>query len=162
MFQETLRTFLPPKAILPFTLLPLLTSHTFTSCLIYSMSFSIHCNFSRQWQPSLAWKIPLVEKIGRLQSMRSLRVRHNRATSFSLSCIGEGNGNALQCSCLENPMDWGVWWAAIYAVTQSRTRLNRLSSSSSSSSLPNPCLWPHRGLCRVEWALFLPLVAIHF
>ena len=55
---------------------------------------------------------------------------------FSLSCIGEGNGNALQCSCLENPMDWGVWWAAIYAVTQSRTRLNRLSSSSSSS----PCV----------------------
>ena len=51
---------------------------------------------------------------------------------FSLSCIGEGNGNPLQCSCLENPRDGGAWWAAIYGVTQSRTRLKRLSSSSSS------------------------------
>ena len=50
---------------------------------------------------------------------------------FSLSCIGEGNGNPLQCSCLENPRDSGAWWAAVYGVTQSRTRLKRLSSSSS-------------------------------
>ena len=49
---------------------------------------------------------------------------------FSLSCIGEGNGNPLQCSCLENPRDGGAWWAAVYGVTQSWTRLNRLSSSS--------------------------------
>ena len=49
---------------------------------------------------------------------------------FSLSCIGEGNGNPLQCSCLENPRDCGAWWAAIYGVTQSQTRLKRLSSSS--------------------------------
>ena len=53
---------------------------------------------------------------------------------FSLSCIGEGNGNPLQCSCLENPRDGGAWWAAVYGVTQSRTRPKRLSSSSSSSS----------------------------
>ena len=53
---------------------------------------------------------------------------------FSLSCIGEGNGNPLQCSCLENPRDGGAWWAAIYGVAQSRTRLKRLSSSSSSFS----------------------------
>ena len=53
---------------------------------------------------------------------------------FSLSCIGEGNGNPLQCSCLENPRDEGAWWAAVYGITQSRTRLKRLSSSSSSSS----------------------------
>ena len=52
----------------------------------------------------------------------------------SLSCIGEGNGNPLQYSCLENPGDGGAWWAAIYGVAQSRTRLKRLSSSSSSSS----------------------------
>ena len=51
---------------------------------------------------------------------------------FSLSCIGEGNGSPLQCSCLENPRDGGAWWAAIYGVAQSRTRLKRLSSSSSS------------------------------
>ena len=47
---------------------------------------------------------------------------------FSLSCIGEGNDNPLQCSCLENPRDGGAWWAAIYGVTQSWTRLKRLSS----------------------------------
>ena len=50
---------------------------------------------------------------------------------FSLSCIGEGNGNPLQCSCLENPRDGGAWWAAIYGVAQSRTLLKRRSSSSS-------------------------------
>ena len=55
---------------------------------------------------------------------------------FSLSCIGEGNGNLLQCSCLENPRDGGAWWAAVYGVAQSRTRLKRLSSSSSSSIPP--------------------------
>ena len=50
---------------------------------------------------------------------------------FSLSCIGEGNANPLQCSCLENPRDGGAWWAAVYGVTQSRTQLKWLSSSSS-------------------------------
>ena len=50
---------------------------------------------------------------------------------FSLSCLGEGNGNPLQCSCLENPRGGRAWWAAVYGVTQSRTRLKRLSSSSS-------------------------------
>ena len=49
---------------------------------------------------------------------------------FSLACIGEGNGNPLQCFCLENPSDGGAWWAAIYGVAQSWTRLKRLSSSS--------------------------------
>ena len=53
---------------------------------------------------------------------------------FSPSCIGEGNGNPLQCSCLENPRDGGAWWAAVYGVTQSWTQLKRLSSSSSSIS----------------------------
>ena len=51
---------------------------------------------------------------------------------FSLSRNGEGNGNPLQCSCLENPRDGRAWWAAVYGVTQSRTQLKRLSSSSSS------------------------------
>ena len=83
---------------------------------------------------TLAWKVPWTEEPGRLQSMRSLRVRHNRATSLSLSCLGEGNGNPLQCSCLENPRDGATWWAAVYGVVQSRTRLKWLSSSSSSHS----------------------------
>ena len=79
---------------------------------------------------TLAWKIPWTEEPGGLQSMRSLRVGHDWV--ISLSCIGEENGKLLQCSCLENPRDGGAWWAAIYAVAQSRTRLKRLSSSSSS------------------------------
>ena len=48
---------------------------------------------------------------------------HGVTLHFSLSCIGEGNGNPLQCSCLENPRDGGAWWAAVYGVAQSRTRL---------------------------------------
>ena len=56
---------------------------------------------------------------------------------FSLSCIGEGKGNPLQCSCLENPRDGGAWWAAVYGVAQSRTRLKRLCSSSSSNENSN-------------------------
>ena len=78
---------------------------------------------------TLAWKIPWTREPGRLQSMGSLRVGHDWATSLSLSCIGEGNGTPLQCSCLKNPRDGGAWWAAIYGVTQSRTRLKWLSSS---------------------------------
>ena len=50
---------------------------------------------------------------------------------FSFSCTGKGNGNPLQCSCLENPRDGEAWWAAVYGVAQSWTRLKRLSSSSS-------------------------------
>ena len=119
----------------------------------------------------------LVSSPGRLQPMRSLRARHDWATSlwlfpfmhwkrkwqptpvflpgesqgqgslvgchlwgltesdtterphfhFSFSCIGKGNGSPLQCSCLENPRDGGAWWAAVYGVTQSWTRLKRLS-----------------------------------
>ena len=60
--------------------------------------------------------------------MGKTEIRHFH---FSLSCIGGGNGNPLQCSCLENPRDGGAWWAAVYGVAQSRTRLKRLSSSSS-------------------------------
>ena len=60
---------------------------------------------------------------------------------FSPSCTGEGNGNPLQCSCLENPRDEGAWWAAVYRVAQSRTRLKQLSSSSSSSWCKGWYLW---------------------
>ena len=83
---------------------------------------------------TLAWKIPWTEESGRLQSMVSRRVGHDWATSLSLWCIGEGNGNPLQCSCLENPRDRGARWAAVYGVAQSPTRLKRLSSSSSSKA----------------------------
>ena len=72
---------------------------------------------------TLARKIPWTEEPGRLQSLGSLGVGHS---------IGEGNGNPLQCSCLENPRDRGASWAAICEVAQSQTQLKRLSSSSSS------------------------------
>ena len=75
----------------------------------------------------LPWKIPWTEEPVRLQSMGSLRVGHDWATSLSLLCIGEGNGNPLQCSCLENPRDGEAWWAAVYGVAQSWTRLQWLS-----------------------------------
>ena len=137
------------------------------------------------YSSTLAWKIPWTEEPGALQSMGSLRVRHNWTTSlsffifmhwrrkwqptpvflpgkphgrrslvgcspsgreksdkteqlpfhFSLSCIGEGNGNPLQCSCLESPRDGGAWWAAVYGIAQSRTWLKQLSNSSSSSKM---------------------------
>ena len=77
---------------------------------------------------TLTWKIPWME-----ESMGLLRVGHDWATS--LSCIGEGNGNPLQCSCLENPRDGRAWQVAVSGVSQSRTRLKRLSSSSSRVSL---------------------------
>ena len=78
---------------------------------------------------TLAWKIPWMEEPGRLQSM--LRVGHDWATSLSLLTFmhWRGNGNPLQCSCLENLRDGGAWWAAVYGVTQSQTRLKWLSSS---------------------------------
>ena len=82
---------------------------------------------------TLAWKIPWTEEPGGLQSMGSLGVDTTERLHFyfSLSCIGEGNGNPLQYSYLENPRDGRAWWAAVYGVTQSRTQLKRLSSSSS-------------------------------
>ena len=61
----------------------------------------------------------------------AVRIRLHFHFHFLFSCIGEGNGNPLQCSCLENPRDGEDWWAAVYRVAQSRTRLKRLSSSSS-------------------------------
>ena len=85
---------------------------------------------------TLAWKSPWTEEPGGLQSMGSWRVwtrlsdfSFTLTFHFSLSCIGEGNGNPLQCSYLENPRDGGAWWAAVYGVAQSRTRLKQLSSS---------------------------------
>ena len=105
---------------------------------------------------TFAWKIPWTEEPGRLQSMGLLESDTTEWLHFhfSLSCTGEGNGNQLQCSCLENPRDGGAWWAAVYGVAQSRTRLKRLSSSSSSMYVyvnPNLPIYP---------SLLSPLVAI--
>jgi len=92
---------------------------------------------------TLAWKIPWTEEPGRLQSVGSLEsdATERLHFHFSLSCIGEGNGNPLQCSCLENPRDGGAWWAAVHGVAQSRTRLKRLSGSSSNTLQVHPCCY---------------------
>ena len=74
---------------------------------------------------------------------------------FSLSCIGEGNGNSLQCSCLENLRDGGTWWAAVYGVTQSRTQLKRLSSSSSINQTVRAMGSPRQPL-GFSWVPFKP------
>ena len=90
----------------------------------------------RQWQPtpvllpgkSHGWRSLVgCSPWGREESDRTERLHFH----FSPSCIGEGNGNPLQCSCLQNPRDRGAQWAAVYGVAQSQTRLKRLSSSSS-------------------------------
>ena len=100
-----------------------------TPCPLYFWSLR------RQWHPT-----PVLLP-GKSHGQRSLvgcspwgslsRARLGDFSYFSLSCIGEGNGNPLQCSCLENPRDGGAWWAAVYGVSQSQTRLKQLSSSSS-------------------------------
>ena len=86
---------------------------------------------------TFAWKIPWTEEPGGLQSMGLLEsdTTERLHFHFPLSCIGEGNGNPLQSSCLENPKDRGAWQTAVYEVTQNRTQLKRLSSSSSRASL---------------------------
>ena len=100
-------------------------------CLTFWGTFDL-CFTIAAHSSTFAWKIPWTEEPGRLQSMGSLESDTTEwlPFSFSLSCIGEGNGNPLQCSCLENPRDGGSWWAAIYGVTQSPTWLKQLSSSS--------------------------------
>ena len=90
----------------------------------------------RQWHP-----IPVLlpgKSLGQRSLVGCSPWGHEKSDSteqlhfhFSLSCTGEGNGNPLQCSCLENPRDKGAWWPAIYGVAQSWTRLKQLSSSSS-------------------------------
>ena len=108
-----------------------------SSSLAFRMMYSAYQR--KQWHPtpvllpgkSHGWR-NLVGRgpWGREESNTTERIHFH----FSLSCIGEGNGNPLQCSCLESPRDRGAWWAAVYGVAQSRTLLKWLSSSSSNSA----------------------------
>ena len=93
-------------------------------CLLYWQSDSLLLRKSHGWRSLVA-----CSPWGREESDMTEQLPFH----FSLSCIGEGNGNPLQCSWLENPRDGGAWWAAVYGVAQSWTRLKRLSSSSSST-----------------------------
>ena len=141
-----------------------MTNHCSKRISFQCLNFGICCSLvifahpKRQWQPTpVLW-------LGRSHGRRSLvgcspwGFWESDKTEwhhfhFSLSCIGEGYGNPLQCSCLENPRDRGAWWAAIYGVAQSWTRLKWLSSNSSSSYIillcfqqqgwtPGAGLWP--------------------
>ena len=120
---------------------------------IQNLMYTVVIIQRRQWHPtpvllpgkSHGWRSLVgCSPWGRLESDTTERLHFH----FSLSRIGEGNGNPLQCSCLENPRDSGASWAAVYGVTQSRTRLRQLSSSSSSSS---------SGL--INWTVFFFLLA---
>ena len=93
---------------------------------------------------------------GRWESDTTERVHFD----FSLSCIGEGNGNPLQCSCVENPRNRGAWWAAVYGVAQSWTQLKRLSSSSSSSHVTRAYLQDSTGSCIFDLECLLCLETI--
>ena len=121
---------------------------------MFSVIYFIHSSVyrRRRWHPtpvllpgkSHGWRSLIgCSSWGREESDMTERLHFH----FSLSCIGEGNGNPLQCSCLENPRDGGAWWAAVSGVAQSQTQLKRLSSSSSvymsipiSQLIPSPCL----------------------
>ena len=137
---------------------------------IYAIGLSIHCDILiKFWflkliidleaekamashSSTLAWKIPWMEEPGRLQSMGSRRVRHDWATSlhFSLSCIGEGNGNPLHCSCLENPRDGGAWWAAVYAFDNTESFFQPTSGHSLLFCVCLPAFLPMKGWAEEE------------
>ena len=111
------------------------SSPTLNPFSVYNLTFLNKFKQRRQWHPTPVF-LP-----GKSHGRRSLvgcspwgckklDMTERLHFHFSLSCIGEGNGNPLQCSCLENPRDRGAWWAAIYGVAQSWTWLKRLSNSS--------------------------------
>ena len=111
------------------------------SCTIWWFTFKVYIPFiviirRRQWQPTPVLLPGKCHGRRSLVGCRPWGCKESDTTEwlrfhFSLSCIGEGNGNPLQWSCLENPRDGAAWWAAVYGVAQSWTRLKRLSSSSS-------------------------------
>ena len=103
-----------------------------------SLSLFTFLHWRRKWQPTPVFLPGESQGRGSLVGCCLWNCTESDMTErlhfhFSLSCIGEGNGNSLQCSCLESPRDGRACWAAVYGVLQSRTRLKRLSSSSSSS-----------------------------
>ena len=100
-----------------------------------SLSLFTLMHWRRKWQPTPVFLPGESQGLGSLMDCSPWGCKESDTTErlhfhFSLWCIGEGNGSPLQCSCLENPRDGEAWWAAVYGVAQSRTRLKRLSSSS--------------------------------
>ena len=108
--------------------------------IINPLSFGLWKKEMATHSSTLASRIPWTEEPGGLLSMGSHRLGHDWSDLACMhACIGEENGNTLQCSYLENPRDGGAWWAAVYGVTQSWTRLKQLSSSSNSIWLKMLC-----------------------
>ena len=125
-------------------------------------SYSILEKATAPHTSALAWKIPWTEEpVGcSPRGHKELDTTERLPFHFSLSCIGEGNGNPLQCSCLENPREGGAWWAAVYGVAQSQTRLKRLSSSSSIPYWSLHWVWPLRK--RNYWIVFQSSIHLGF
>ena len=116
--------------------------------ILYSAAFYLYMNvISERQQWAVAWSETIIPSQELDLRSTELEMTERLRFHFSLWRTGEGNGNPLQCSCLENPRDGGAWWAAVYGVAQNRTRLKRLSSSSSSSWMKtrNPSCQPTRG-----------------
>ena len=104
-----------------------------------SLSLFTFIRWRRKWQPTPVFLPGESQGLGNLVGCSPWGREESDTTErlhfpFSLSFVGEGNGNPLQCSCLGNPRDSGAWWAAVYGVAQSQTLLKRFSSSSRSSS----------------------------
>ena len=140
------------SCLLAFSVIIVFRSHLDKCIVIYHCAIGLHLPdgkwcwpsfhvliwhfYPLQWNVSFSYFLPIF-LIGLFLLWSSEISLHNLDTSpsfFWAQVCGEGNGNPLQCSCLENPRDGRAWWATIYGVAQSRTRLKRLSSSSSSSS----------------------------
>ena len=129
------------------------TMPLFLICLIYNNLHLLTPYRRRQWQPTPVLlpgesqgptPVLLPGESGSPWGHEESDTTERLHFHFSLACIGEGNGNPLQCSCLENPRDGGAWWAAIYGVAQSQTRLKWLSSSNPILPLhpaPPPSPW---------------------
>ena len=106
-------------------------------CLCFNFAMTQNFSWRRQWQPTPVLLPGKSDGRKSLEGCSPWGPWGSDTTKwlpfhFSLSCVGEGNGNPLQCSCLENPGDGGAWWAAVYGVTQSQTWLKWLSSSKTS------------------------------
>ena len=153
----------------PVTKLHSKSSHSLNDVTFVIMENTSHILWRRQWHPT-----PVLLP-GKSHGRRSLvgcspwGLEESDTTErlhfhSSLSCIGEGNGNPLQCSCLENPRNGGAWWAAVYGVAQSQTRLKRLSSSSSSlpSQPSQKWLYSYPSTSKLILAVFLTGYIISF
>ena len=123
------------------------------------MHYTITIPVARR-RPRIEWEAPYsfrdqglrCEQGCRSDTINAIHLSKQTNLLTVVEAHGEGNGNPLQCSCLENPRDEGAWWAAVYGVSQSRTRLKRLSSSTSSSSKSSTS---NRHSSSCDWILIL-------